>query len=187
MYLKFLLIFNIIILQPFPNLKKCYKHNEAACCTIIHDGVIKEYIESYIPEDCLRIFPELEDLLCFGCSEKEGKYRDVANHKIKVCKSFAKKIWKADLDKPSTRFDGCGLLADEEHGFSDHANDGYIIPSKEFNKFEDFINAVGIPYYDEYTIEVVDGDKNTCFDKSIFLKLNLIEYIILFILILNIL
>ncbi len=192
MYLKFLLIFNIIILQPFPNLKKCYKHNEAACCTIIHDGVIKEYIESYIPEDCLRIFPELEDLLCFGCSANEGKYTvsdptNPSNQKIKVCKSFAKKIWKADLDKPSTRFDGCGLLADEEHGFSDYADDGYIIPSKKFGSFEEFINAVGIPYYNDYHIEVVDGDKNTCFDNSKFLKLNLIEYIILFVLILNIL
>ena len=168
----------ILILQPFPNLKKCYKHNEAACCNIINDGYISEYIESFIPEDCLRIFPELEDLLCLGCSANEEKYRDDDAKTIKVCKNFAKKIWKADLDKESTRFDGCGLLADEENSFSDHAEDGYIIPSKEFSNFEDFINTMKIPYYDDYNVILVDGDKNTCFDKSLFLQLNLLEYII---------
>lgn len=174
-----------LIIQPFPNLKKCYKHNEEACCNIINDGVISEYIESYIPEDCLRIFPELEDLLCFGCSANEAKYRseDNDNKVIRVCKSFAKKIWKvdndADLNKPSTRFDGCGLLA-EENNFAellesegDEDEDiNYIIPSKEFASFSEFINALKIPYYKDYTIEVVDGDENSCFNSNNFIKYN---------------
>ena len=152
-------IFYLYYLQPFPNLKKCYKHNEAACCNIINDGVISEYIESYIPEDCLRIFPELEDLLCFGCSQNERIYRNEEDKTIKICKNFAKKIWKVtsdeELDQPSQRFDGCGLLA-SENNFENitEENFGYIIPSKVFNNFNDFINTLQIPYYEDYEIQV---------------------------------
>jgi len=46
---------------------------------------------------------------------------------------------------------------------------GYIIPSKVFNSFEEFINTLKIPYYDDYTIQVVDGDEKTYFDKSYYL------------------
>ena len=165
----------LIILQPFPNLKKCFRHNDAACCNIINDVAISEYIASYIPEECLRIFPELEDLLCFGCSANESKY--TSDGKLKICKNFAKKIWKVekdeDLDKPSTRFDMCGLLA-EENNFEDVDGDdfGYIIPSKEFNSFEEFINKLKIPYYEDLEIVVVDGDANTCFDLAQFIKFN---------------
>ena len=64
---------------------------------------------------------------------------------------------------------------------------GYIIPSKVFNSFEEFINTLKIPYYDDYTIQVVDGDEKTCFDKSYYLKIYPFELIIFFIAILNIL
>ena len=126
----------------------------------------------------------MEDLLCFGCSANEGKYR-TDDGKIKICSNFAKKIWKAttdeDLKKPSTRFDGCGLLAEEGNNFEEYANEfGYIIPSKKFKSFEDFINALKIPYYDDYEVEVVDGDKDTCFDGMSFLKISKFEIIILF-------
>ena len=156
-------------------MKKCYKHNEAACCNIINDGVISEFIESYIPEDCLRLFPELEDLLCFGCSADEFKYRDDNTKKIRICKSFAQRIWKTDLDKPSTRFDGCGLLAEgNENKFVGKDSDdlGYIIPSKVFENFEDFINQMTIPYYDDYEIILVD-DGNNCFNNKNFIKNNI--------------
>ena len=167
----------MLLLQPFPNLKKCYKHNEAACCNIINDGVISEYIESYIPEDCLRLFPELEDLLCFGCHEKESQYR--SDGQLRVCKSFASKIWKAELDQPSTRFDGCGLLAEENNFKDEDTSDfGYIIPSKVFSTFEAFINKLGIPYYDGYTITVVD-DGDNCFNNQDFIKENIFAIFLL--------
>ena len=174
-----------IIIQPFPNLKKCYKHNEAACCNIINDNYIKDYIESYIPEDCLRLFPELEDLLCYGCHENEAKFRSSTNE-IRICKSFAKKIWKAELDKPSTRFDGCGLLA-KDNNFEGFDQDllGYIIPSKVFNDFEHFINALQIPYYDDsiFTIKVVE-DGNNCFNNNNAIKMNKLIFLFIMIFIL---
>ena len=121
----------------------------------------------------------MEDLLCYGCSQYESKY--IEDGKIKVCKNFAKKIWKSekdeDLNKPSTRFDGCGLLAGE--GFEELANGlEYIIPSKVFNNFEDFINALKIPYYEDYEIIVVDGDENNCFNFGSFVSKSLFTFII---------
>ena len=49
----------------------------------------------------------------------------------------------------------------------------YIIPSKKFNSFEEFIDALGIPYYEDYTIEIVDGDEETCFNFSCFISNNI--------------
>ena len=132
-------------------------------------------MESYIPGDCLTIFPELEDFLCYGCSQNEAKYRDDDEKTIKICRTLAKKIWKSksddDLNKPSTRFDGCGLLAEDNH-FSEIAEEdlNYIIPSKEFDNFTDFINTLKLPYYEDYEIEIIDGNENDCFNNNYFIK-----------------
>ena len=56
----------------------------------------------------------------------------------------------------------------EDNNFQDRDenNVGYVIPSKAFDNFDDFINTLKIPYFDDeddlYTIEVVDGDKTVC-------------------------
>ena len=47
---------------------------------------------------------------------------------------------------------------------------GYIIPSQKFGSFVDFINAIGIRYYEDYEVELVDGDKSVCFDNHYFLN-----------------
>ena len=76
------------------------------------------------------------------------------------------------MNGPSTRFDGCGLLADDNN-FTGEDPDGfgYIIPSKIYNKFEDFINALKIPYYSAYTIVVVE-DGDNCFNNNNWIKSN---------------
>ena len=48
----------------------------------------------------------------------------------------------------------------------------YIIPSKEFTSFLHFINTLKIPYYKDYTIEIVDGDESNCFNTENFIKYN---------------
>ena len=48
----------------------------------------------------------------------------------------------------------------------------YIIPSKTFNSFLHFINTLKIPYYKDYTIEIVDGDESNCFNTDNFIKYN---------------
>ena len=84
------------------------------------------------------------------------------------------------MNGPSTRFDGCGLLADNNN-FSDNDVNGfgYIIPSKVFNNFDQFINKLQIPYYDTkdinnnniYTIVVVE-DGDNCFNNNNWIKSN---------------
>ena len=62
----------------------------------------------------------------------------------------------------------------------------YIIPSKVFTNFEDFINTLKIPYYDDdsYTIRVVD-DGDNCFNNNNSIKMNnlIFLFIMIFILI----
>ena len=106
--------------------------------------------------------------------------------KIRICKSFAQNIWKTDLDKPSTRFDGCGLLAEgEENQFEEIDSDGlgYIIPSKVFNSFEEFINQLKIPYYEDYEVVVVNDGQN-CFNHNNYIKDNIFIIFLLIIFIL---
>ena len=83
------------------------------------------------------------------------------------------------MNGPSTRFDGCGLLADDNN-FTGEDPDGfgYIIPSKIYNKFEDFINALKIPYYSTYTIVVVE-DGDNCFNNNNWIKSNFFVILIL--------
>ena len=86
------------------------------------------------------------------------------------------------LYKPSIRFNGCGLLA-EDNNYDDPDNDlGYIIPSKEFDSFEEFNNHLKVSYYKDYDIIVLDGDTNICFDKSYYLGIYPIGLVIIFIL-----
>lgn len=178
-------------------MNKCYKHNDNACCNIINDEYIQGYVESYIPEACIRKFPELEDLLCFGCSAREKKYID-SGGRIHVCKSFAKKVWNVTdddgLNKPSSRFDGCGLLTGEEEESTNfweklpdddkNRNIRYIIPSKIFSNFLEFINTMKIPYYEDLEIVIDDrDDEMNCFNGAFFYKINYTLMIALFALI----
>ena len=91
------------------------------------------------------------------------------------------------MNGPSTRFDGCGLLADDNN-FTGEDPDGfgYIIPSKVFNNFDQFINKLQIPYYDTkdddnnniYTIVVVE-DGDNCFNNNNWIKSNFFVILLL--------
>ena len=91
------------------------------------------------------------------------------------------------MNGPSTRFDGCGLLADNNNFSDKDANGfGYIIPSKVFNNFDQFINKLQIPYYDTkdddnnniYTIVVVE-DGDNCFNNNNWIKSNFFVILLL--------
>lgn len=152
-------------------------------------------MEAYIPEACIRKFPELEDLLCFGCSAREKLYitkDEDGERSIHLCKSFAEKVWDGDLGKPSTRFDGCGLLTEDGDGNPNNFDElleeedierevNYIIPSKVFKNFEDFINTLQIPYYNKYKVVVDESDSDNCFNQGQFYGENLLFAFSLFI------
>ena len=35
--------------DPYPSLSQCYKYNNAACCTSVHDDYIGNYVNSLTP------------------------------------------------------------------------------------------------------------------------------------------
>ena len=60
----------------------------------------------------------------------------------------------------------------------------YIIPSKVFTDFEDFINTLKIPYYDDsYNIIVVE-DGDNCFNNNNAIKMNKLIFLFIMIFIL---
>lgn len=125
-------------------MKKCYKYNEAACCTILHDGQIKDFTETILPSSCLRKYPEFEDLLCLACSPLESVYYDTTTNILKICKQFAMKFWNAtteeDLLKPTKRFDNCGLYTKDS--FSDEVGGkNYFYHRK--------LDGISLPLYNE--------------------------------------
>lgn len=164
-------------------MKKCYKFNEASCCTILHDTYISEYTSSLIIDACLRKYPEFEDLLCFVCSPLQEKYIDTTAKTFKVCQDFAMKIWNAstpaELNQKSTRFDNCGFLI-PDHLNGAFTTDGYFMPSV-FGSFGDFINKIQLPYFPDYTVEVIDGNNLTCFTKGSHLFMNVIFNVLILI------
>ena len=91
------------------------------------------------------------------------------------------------MDQPSTRFDGCGLLSEgDDNNFEEFDSDnfGYIIPSKVFNSFSEFINALKIPYYEDDFEIIVVADGDDCFNNNNTIKINNLIFlsIIIFIL-----
>lgn len=165
--------------NPFPSLKKCYKFNENSCCTINHDNVVSEITQELIGESCSRNYKEFEDLLCIACAPESGRY--IKDGKFYLCESFAKAIWQADLNSPSTAFDNCGLNVVEryEEWQSDVDLHGGLIFSSTFDNFKDFVEHMPIPFLVndagdglKYSLEIIaDGDD--CYSKGKYFKLSI--------------
>ncbi len=115
---------------------KCYKYNTDACCNSVHDDFINDFISNLLTTACTRKFQELEDLVCYGCHPNEYYYTDNELKTIKVCRSFALKLWNATtddgLEMPTTRFDKCGFKVSNP-SFSKLTDKPYLIPSNVFN------------------------------------------------------
>lgn len=79
---------------------------------------------------CMRKYDEFEYLMCFGCHPFESLYTDKINKKIKICKQFSNKLWKSDINEPSTVFDGCGFKAPSYLYNEASLNHRVIIPSQ---------------------------------------------------------
>ena len=56
--------------------------------------------KSFLPDSCLRKYPEFEDLLCLGCAPLESKYV-VGDNKdtLRLCKKFALALWNATTEE----------------------------------------------------------------------------------------
>ena len=99
-----------------PSLSYCFRNNvQGACCLTSHDGLIKAGWESFMPEMCMGMFPEFEQLMCIGCHFRqpdvigENPEDPTKAPQIRLCKTFARALYGADLEGPTTAFDSCGL------------------------------------------------------------------------------
>ena len=146
--------------------------------------------KSFLPDSCLRKYPEFEDLLCLGCAPLESKYV-VGDNKdtLRLCKKFALALWNAtteeELNQPTKRFDNCGFLVPD--GFLEpnnptpkYINDDWFLPSDIEGGLEGFIIEIKIPYYEIKHIEIVDGDSDECFSSSSYISVRLYIVILLF-------
>ena len=174
--------------DPFPSLSKCYKYNNEACCLSVHDDYINEQINMLLSESCIRKYAEFENLMCFGCHPMESKYIDKEKLTIKICKKFALRLWNNSetddaniLNKTTTIFDNCGFKVELFDNLTDKK---YIIPSQTFGNFTHFFKEIKIPFYEDYTIEVVDGDEETCYNHSPNISPNIIMSNMLYLLLL---
>ena len=173
--------------DPFPSLVKCYKYNNEACCVSVHDDYINSYISDILTDACLRKYNEFEDLMCFACHPLENHYINETLKEIYICKDFAKRLWNAttdeELNNSTTIFDNCGFKGNT--GVLEDISDGknYIIPSKSQNlsSFNDFFSVIKIPFFEEYTLVLVNEDDNTvCYNKSFFIAQKVLNSFILF-------
>ena len=170
--------------DPFPSLVKCYKYNNEACCVSVHDDYINGYISSILTDACLRKYNEFEDLMCFACHPLENYYINETSKEIYICKDFAKRLWNAtkdeELNSSTTVFDNCGFKSDSFEDISDNKN--YIIPSKNKNlsSFNDFFKIIKIPFFEDYELKLVnEGEKSYCYNKSVFIKQNVLNKILI--------
>ena len=146
--------------------------------------------KSFLPDSCLRKYPEFEDLLCLGCAPLESKYV-VGDNKdtLRLCKKFALALWNAtteeELNQPTKRFDNCGFLVpdgflDSQNPTPHYINDDWFLPSDIEGGLEGFIREIKILYYEIKHIEIVDGESDECFSSSSYISVRLYIVILLF-------
>lgn len=170
--------------DPFPSLTKCYRFNNNACCTSVHDDYINTSIGNILTTPCMRKYTELEELMCLGCHPYESQYIDRTTSTLYICNSFAYKLWNAssveELNQPTRKFDNCGFkISDYLAANSSISKRGqlkdispngqYIIPSESFKSFKIMIDAIKVPFYEDFHVELVDNSKEdyrTCFNGS---------------------
>lgn len=152
--------------DPFPSLTN-------ACCTSVHDDYIYTAISNLLTNSCMRKYTELEELMCLGCHPYESSYVDRENRKVFICNAFSMKMWNAsnveELSKGSRKYDNYGFKITPALAELQNTRAHYIIPSETFGGFLEMINAIKIPFYEDYTVELVDEQQTNstiCFNNS---------------------
>ncbi|TNV75799.1 hypothetical protein FGO68_gene17580 [Halteria grandinella] len=127
-------------------------------------------METFFPDSCQRQFDEITRYFCFGCTSKEPKsvFTNSTNATIGkpattkkyivMCRSYIEALWGGDIEKPTKRFDNCGMTIQNVSG-------SYIVlPSTEFKTAAEFVNAVKPPLYGDYEIIVKsENDAPDCY------------------------
>ena len=171
-------------LDPFPSLTKCYRFNNNACCTSVHDDYIYTAISNLLTTSCMRKYTELEELMCLGCHPYESSYIDREKRRVYICNAFAMKMWNAsnveELSKGSRKYDNCGFKITPSLVNVTNASRHFIIPSETFTGFLDMVNSIQIPFYEDYQVELVDEQQEnstTCFNDCNLIIVSFMFYI----------
>lgn len=170
--------------DPFPSLTKCYRFNNNACCTSVHDDYIYTAISNLLTTSCIRKYTELEELMCLGCHPYESSYIDREKRRVYICNAFAMKMWNAsnveELSKGSRKYDNCGFKITPSLVNVTNASRHFIIPSETFTGFLDMVNSIQIPFYEDYQVELVDEQQEnstTCFNDCNLIIVSFMFYI----------
>ena len=126
--------------------------------------------------------------MCIGCHFMQPAVTDNEKKEIRICKSYAQKIYgNEDLEKPTTKFDSCGLyISGSENNsewlsFTDGENN-VVIPSKypPFSTADKFFNEETFkpPFFKDHRMVIVE-DGSDCFNEGIKLGLGLLTAVTL--------
>ncbi|CDW73053.1 UNKNOWN [Stylonychia lemnae] len=140
--------------ESMPSLHECYQYTKASCCTTAHDEKIKDGLISLVSDTCHENFDDLLQYYCFGCYQSQPQYTDVKAKTIRICKSFANRIWggleTGDISKQADVFDNCGLNVDDK----------IVIQSKYFTDGTQFFAKVKPPFFEDYKVIIDEKDEN---------------------------
>jgi hypothetical protein len=162
--------------KPEPTLTQCYRFNAMSCCRPGHDGVILARYTELFSANCLRKFPQLEHWFCLGCNPDGYKFIDSSGPQptVRVCKQYARELWELELDK-------CGILlgvsnplrnaskpaAEWSVGeFQASLSKEVVLPTKVFSDAEEFIKYLLPPFFEQYTVQVVDDINGNCLTSA---------------------
>ena len=170
--------------DPFPSLTKCYRFNNNACCTSVHDDYIYTVISNLLTNSCIRKYAELEELMCLGCHPYESSYIDRGKRVVYICNAFAMKMWNVstveELSSGSRKYDNCGFKITSKLAEAVKPSRHYIIPSETFTGFLHMVTSIGIPFYEDYEIQLVDEQQEnatTCFNNSNLIIVSFMFYV----------
>jgi len=143
--------------KPYPNLLQCYLYNSNSCCVSVHDDYIQTFVAGLFSNSCKTQYAGLVSLLCFGCHPSQFNYTDTVNKIIYLCDSYIPYLWGSpNYTSPTTVFDNCGIKGAPFAKYLNNTSAQYVIPSLAFTDLFSFITALQVPFFANYTFQIVN-------------------------------
>jgi len=174
-------ITNHVAAKPNPSLIQCYKNNPSACCNSLADSYISSIYNDMLSKSCARSYPYLEAYFCLACSPSQPYAVDSSAgvKTIQICKSLVEKFWSSDITKRTENFDNCGMSV--VWGGEDQGE--VILPSTYFSTAQNFVDTIKPPFFEDYTIQIVDDALYpNCYASGSILKASILTFIGIFLL-----
>ena len=139
-------------------------------------------ISNLLTNSCIRKYAELEELMCLGCHPYESSYIDRGKRVVSlylqcICDEDVECI---ELSSGSRKYDNCGFKITPFLAKAVKPSRHYIIPSETFTGFLHMVTSIGIPFYEDYEIQLVDEQQEnatTCFNNSNLIIVSFMFYI----------